>query len=167
MAKEPGDSSILDAMTGKILAPHPSTLPQGVGGKPQPLSKANASSSTDPKSAALANLGINLGNKNLRTLRREEVDNAFTHVFTLSVPMADNALPPHASKLGSKRQYQRILLESHQYLLRFLHDSHQSSHNSSNNGGGEKSHSAKNSRGSIRSAKQSPADQKSTKKRTR
>ena len=32
---------------------------------------------SDPKATALAFLGINLGSKNIRTLRKEEIDAAF------------------------------------------------------------------------------------------
>lgn len=39
----------------------------------------------DPKTTALAVLGISIGSKNLKTLRREEVDAAFTTQFLTSV----------------------------------------------------------------------------------
>ena len=39
---------------------------------------------TDPKSYALALLGINLGSKNIRTLRKEEVHAAFIKQLHLS-----------------------------------------------------------------------------------
>ena len=41
--------------------------------------------SSDPKATALAHLGIALGSKNLKTLKREEVDNAFKNQFRESV----------------------------------------------------------------------------------
>ena len=39
---------------------------------------------TDPKATALAFLGINLGSKNIRTLRKEEVHAAFLTLLQFS-----------------------------------------------------------------------------------
>ncbi len=39
----------------------------------------------DPKTTALTHLGISIGSKNLKTLRREEVDAAFVSQFLGSV----------------------------------------------------------------------------------
>ena len=42
-------------------------------------------SGVDPKAAALTTLGIAIGNKNLRSLLRDEVDSAFIETFHESV----------------------------------------------------------------------------------
>ncbi len=39
--------------------------------------KAGAGAAQDPKSAALAHLGISIGSKNMRNLKKEEIDTAF------------------------------------------------------------------------------------------
>lgn len=44
-----------------------------MGGK----KKAGSGSVQDPKSAALAHLGIAIGSKNVRNLKKEEIDSAF------------------------------------------------------------------------------------------
>ena len=40
--------------------------------------KGGATSTQDPKSAALAHLGIAIGSKNMRNLKKEDIDMAFT-----------------------------------------------------------------------------------------
>lgn len=40
-------------------------------------SDKKSASSQDPKSAALAHLGIAIGSKNMRNLRKEDIDEAF------------------------------------------------------------------------------------------
>ena len=42
---------------------------------------------SDPKATALGHLGIAIGSKNLKCLKREEVDAAFCTMFLESVPM--------------------------------------------------------------------------------
>ena len=51
-----------------------------------PADKSGASSS-DPRTTALTHLGIAIGSKNLKCLRREEVDVAFANMFIASVSM--------------------------------------------------------------------------------
>ena len=53
-----------------------------------PIKKKNSGqNTTDPKTTALAHLGIAIGSKNMKTLKREEIDLAFTSQFILSVGM--------------------------------------------------------------------------------
>ena len=46
--------------------------------------KENKKGGTDPKAAALAFLNINLGSKNIRTLKKEEVHAAFVKQLHIS-----------------------------------------------------------------------------------
>ncbi len=50
-------------------------------------SSGGGKNATDPRTTALAHLGIAIGSKNLKTLRREEVDAAFNAQFFASVAM--------------------------------------------------------------------------------
>ncbi len=49
--------------------------------------KGSGGNSADPKTTALTHLGICIGSKNLKTLRREEVDSAFCNQFLASIYM--------------------------------------------------------------------------------
>lgn len=46
-----------------------------------------AKNTSDPKTTALAYMGIAIGSKNLKTLKREEIDEAFTSQFIAAVTM--------------------------------------------------------------------------------
>jgi len=62
-------------------------LEENEGGKKRKKKKdpSATTSGSDPKTTALTHLGIAIGSKNLKTLRREEVDTAFTGMFVASV----------------------------------------------------------------------------------
>lgn len=80
-----------------------------------------AKNTSDPKTTALAYMGIAIGSKNLKTLKREEIDEAFTSQFIAAVTMQECAMP-FITKMGSKRQYQRVLHESYQFLVKYVGD---------------------------------------------
>ena len=48
-------------------------------------SGGGAAGSADPKTTALTNLGIAFGSKNLKTLKKEEIDAAFISQFLQSI----------------------------------------------------------------------------------
>ena len=51
----------------------------------------------DPKSAALAHLGIAVGSKNMRNLKKEDIDQAFTekmHASEYTLVFLKERLPP-------------------------------------------------------------------------
>ena len=51
------------------------------------MPKKAAQNATDPKATALGHLGIAIGSKNLKTLKREEVDLAFLQQFVESASL--------------------------------------------------------------------------------
>ena len=48
------------------------------------MPKQSNKNSSDPKTTALTHLGISIGSKNVRTLKKEEVDEAFRTQFVES-----------------------------------------------------------------------------------
>ncbi len=57
---------------------------QGSNAKAGDAVAAAAANGSDPRTTALGHLGITIGSKNLKSLRRDEVDDAFTAQFLAS-----------------------------------------------------------------------------------
>ncbi|CAB4067885.1 unnamed protein product [Lepeophtheirus salmonis] len=96
--------------------------------------------STDPKTSALNSLGINMGSKNFRSLLRQDVDTAFVRQLHDSNAMLDdintiqnlvsrsNESMSNIAKHYTRRQYQRNLHESYQYIVKLLSDQYTAEH---------------------------------------